>query len=625
MNVVNKAVACIFAFKETGGKDMLSLFVIDGGDDSFELPSAVMTEGDADLRSALRRALLVDPEKGRIALRPEQLVAVSTIDRGREIITSYVAFLQQWPGRPRGTSWLSVVDGNVDWAELSESHRDVLSDVISHLRISLLVPDSRFPVQEGEMLKKVWDFLMPKGDRASFLEAVSRLANGGNSGTGLSCVSSTAMAEALAARPRLTGDWRKDAELRKDVPEEKRGKYVYDYFHPCLTVDIVILAINEEGRYVVPLTLSTGTDKKDGKWSLPGGFVQADDYKEAGWEPGRPFDFDKRPKEEYLDYIKRGRSVVEVAARRIIKEKTGIELDEDAVLYPLSTPVQDNPCHGWVDGAPIISRSFFTVVRDYRRFEGKGTNVYVESMQWFPIHRRLFKEDAEGNGVMIVEEGGKVNGAVAEIIDGKEDARGENRYRLSYNQEWTDMYLTTGKDASLVIDYSQDSEVTREERKVKDRQEKGQVLEILGHHGFVIAEALEVVKDKVFTSTILADFMVKNPDMKAWRSDVNKYKFVQFNTIRDTLKGFAPSSRQALNDKIVVKCDRVAEWEQKMKKARTEAERMKLRGRRWTDPQTGDEYIIYNNGFLWKDEDQARSYYVNVPFLERFLERGSTI
>ena len=621
MNVVNKGVACIFSFKEIGDKDVLSVFVLDGGDDCFELPSSVLSEGDADMYSALQRALLVDPEKGRIALRPEQLVAVSTIDRGREIITSYVAFLQQWPGRPRGTSWLSVVDGNVDWAELSESHRDVLSDVISHLRISLLVPDSRFPVQEGEMLKKVWDSLMPKGDRASFLEAVSRLANGGNSGTGLSGVSSTAMAEALAARPRLTGDWRKDAELRKDVPEEKRGKYVYDYFHPCLTVDIVILAINEKGQLVVPLTLSTGgRSQLDDKWRLPGGFVRVDDYVTAGWDPGEEkFEYDKKPKKEYLDNLKKGRSVIEVAARRIIKDKTGIELDEDAVLYPLAAPVQDNPRHFWTDGAPVISRSFFTVIRDYKRFEGKVAGEYVESLRWFPIHRRLFKLDEYGKGVKIVEEGGKVNSDVAEIIDGREGAKGENRYRLSYNQEWTDIYLT--KDASLYIDYSQDSEVTREQRDVTVEEHQ----EILGHHGFVIAEALEVVKDKVFTSTILADFMVKNPDMKAWRSDVNKYKFVQFNTIRDTLKGFAPSSRQALNDKIVVKCDRVEEWERKMKKARTEAEKMKLRGRRWTDPQTGDEYILYNNGFLWKDEDQARSYYVNIPLLERFLELGSTI
>ena len=621
MNVVNKAVACIFAYKETGGKDVLSLFVIDGGDDSFELPSAVMTEGDADLRSALRRALLVDPEKGRIALGADDLVALSTTDKDHEIITTYMAFLPQWPGRPRGTNWISIVDGNVDWQELSESHREVLSDAFSHLRISLLMPGSHVPALEGEMLKKVLDSLMPESARASFADFVSRLAHGGKADVDLSGVDTGEMVEELERRPRpVKGD---DDELKrlKAVDEEKRGKYVYNYFHPNLSVDIVILAINEKGQLVVPLTLSTGTDKKDGKWSLPGGFVQADDYVKAGWEPGKPFDYDKKPKKDYLESIKEGKSVIEVAAKRIIKDKTGIELDEEAILYPLTVPVQDNPRHGWTDGAPIISRSFFTVIRDYKRFDGKVASEYVESMRWFPIHRRLFKLDAEGNGVMIVEEGGKVNSAVAEIIDGKEDARGENRYRLSYNQEWTDMYLISGKNASLMIDYSQDSEVTREKREVEVQQEK----EILGHHGFVIAEALEVVKDKVFTSTILADFMVKNPDIKAWRSDVNKYKFVQFNTIRDTLKGFAPSSRQALNDKIVVKYDRIAEWEQKMKNAGSEAERMKLRGRRWTDPQTGEEYVLYNNGFLWKDEDQARSYYVNIPLLERFLELGSTI
>ena len=58
---------------------------------------------------------------------------------------------------------------------------------------------------------------------------------------------------------KLTERMMRELKLRKEaeekdvkiiIPETEQGKFVYDYIHPSLTVDIVVLSVNERANTV---------------------------------------------------------------------------------------------------------------------------------------------------------------------------------------------------------------------------------------------------------------------------------------------------------------------------------------------------------------------------------------
>ncbi len=56
--------------------------------------------------------------------------------------------------------------------------------------------------------------------------------------------------------------------------------YTYEYPHPAVTTDVVIFSIREETLKL--LLIKRGGEPYQGKWALPGGFVEMDESLEAG-------------------------------------------------------------------------------------------------------------------------------------------------------------------------------------------------------------------------------------------------------------------------------------------------------------------------------------------------------
>ena len=87
----------------------------------------------------------------------------------------------------------------------------------------------------------------------------------------------------------------------------KPGKFAYDYPRPALTVDVVMATREERPRV---LLIKRKHDPYAGSWALPGGFV----------EEG----------ERLID-----------AAKRELKEETGVHIEELEQLYTAGDPGRD--------------------------------------------------------------------------------------------------------------------------------------------------------------------------------------------------------------------------------------------------------------------------------------------
>ena len=59
----------------------------------------------------------------------------------------------------------------------------------------------------------------------------------------------------------------------------EKGKYVYDWPRPMVTVDIVVFAFDGEQRKV--LLIKRGKEPFKGMWAFPGGFVEMDEELET--------------------------------------------------------------------------------------------------------------------------------------------------------------------------------------------------------------------------------------------------------------------------------------------------------------------------------------------------------
>jgi 8-oxo-dGTP diphosphatase len=88
---------------------------------------------------------------------------------------------------------------------------------------------------------------------------------------------------------------------------QKRRRFTYNFPRPALTVDLVV--VTRRGRRKVLLVRRKATPFA-GKWALPGGFVE---------------------KDEPLD----------IAARRELKEETGVSVGDFEQLYTFGDPDRD--------------------------------------------------------------------------------------------------------------------------------------------------------------------------------------------------------------------------------------------------------------------------------------------
>ena len=626
MTTSNKVIVAVFAFKEVANKQVLSVLVFDGENDSFELPTNEISLSDRDLPNIVAKMLLVDEERGRVRINSNELIKVPSAE---DYAAVYTTVLPEWPGRPKGTNWLTVSpDGRIS-EELADNHNLIIKESVGVIVNTLVSPIAQPISFSSELQSKLWNTLMPESRKKEWLERVKNLGIDSSTITGLADFSSNELKDELNARLLAELEAKKKGQ---SVPLTKCGKFTYDYIHPSLSVDVVVLAVNEKGQLVIPLTKKQGAERGNGLWSLPGGFVTYQDYIDAKWEPGF-FNFDKNIK-EYRQYVAQGDSVVKVAALRFIKEKAGISLPDNTQFFQLTADIQDNPRHGEIDGAPIMSRAVLAIVRDYKLFENNAiSSSFVQDIHWFPICRRLFR-----NGKLVIEEQGGVD-EDATTIEGKKSVL----YRYDSNK--ADVYLNNGK---LVIDHCQGEISQREARGV----EVDEMHELLGHHDKVIIEALELIKDKAFRTTLLADFIIKNTEETAWNCKENAISFDYFKKVRDAVKCFDPSIRQNLFDKETAKELKIDELREKLfalndgelfaaakkrgldsnsinSSSRNEIvdciiERMKEDTYQWKDPSGCVHYLI-NNGFLVKDPTVSRTYYLSEELYQRFLDLGSTI
>lgn len=638
MSTSNKVIAAVFAFRDIGDKQVLSVLVIDGENDSFELPIGMITSADKDVREVVARTLLVDEERGRISITADELLQVPIIEDEAVV---YTAVLSEWPGRPKGTNWVAVSPEGTISEELAYNHNSIIKAALDCIVNTLVSPFSQTTSLSLDLQTKLWNTLMPESRKSEWLEKIKCLGVNSSAISELSDYPSDKLKDELDERlgyglKKL--DFEKIKKGEEDLADEIKvaWKWAYNFMHPNLTVDVVVLAVNDKGELVIPLTMKVDTERGSGAWSLPGGFVQFEHYVRAGWVPNEPFEFGNANKSEYLDNIEKGHSVLEEAARDFLKKKAGIALPNDSPLYPLTTPVQANPRHGVSDGAPILSCAFLAIVPDYKLFENNAyTSKYVQKLRWVPIHRRLLR-----NTEVVFEEQGQVDKEKAVSIDGKEGS-----VLLSYDCTLSDAYLENGR---LIVDHYQDNNSCRKERMANSSPEQ----EIYGHHGDVIIEALELIKSKSFTVTILADFIIKDTRDCAWNSTANAFSFDFFKRARDAVRCFDPSIRQNLFDKETAKELKVDDLVEKLsamnkkeiiataKKKGLEViaieglsnneiierilERTKEETYQWKDP-TGCVHYLINNGFLVKDPTKPRTYFLSKELYQRFLDLGSTL
>ncbi len=126
------------------------------------------------------------------------------------------------------------------------------------------------------------------------------------------------------------------------MPAKKPSKHTYDYPRPALTVDVAL--VTREARPRV-LLIRRGKDPFAGKWALPGGFVDAG--------------------ERLID-----------AARRELKEETGVEVGDLEQLHAAGDPDRDP--RGWTVSVVFFAR---TDVLD-----AKGMDDASDA-KWFPLDK----------------------------------------------------------------------------------------------------------------------------------------------------------------------------------------------------------------------------------------------
>lgn len=489
----NKAIVSIVAFREVNGSEQLTLLTVEGNSDWYELPAICLDESE-DVEETITSELqsIVGFEIPNDAIIPVKTYSSKDKD-GICLLHSYAVVLPTWTCRPRGTNLMlyNPLERRLT-EQLAENQDVIFFDALDAIKAKI-VSLQGLPGLSSELKNKFWEALVTPAERESWVSELYTIG----------------------------------------AKTDTNGKYVYDYLHPCLTCDALVLSVTDTSELMIPLIKRANTGTGDGLWALPGGFVQKDDFVTSGWDESEKLKYDS--KQKYLEDLSGGKSVIDIATRRILKAKTGLELSEDANLYPLSVICQDNPRHGWTDGAPIVSRSYLAILGQYAsgihlHFE----DSHVQDVRWFKIKRSLYNYKGE----IIVEEGGEVNASSAKTL-GK-----NSEFDLSYNPSLSDVYI---KDGVLYIDHFQgDIRPAREHRGVP-----ADVEEFFAHHGEVVVAALEYIKSNLYTSNILPEFLISEPG-KPWSDTANSFSMDRFRKILSSISCFETECRQNLYDKVVL-------------------------------------------------------------------------
>lgn len=424
-------------------------------------------------------------------------------DGGESIIVSACGvFLEQFPGNAFGINWRALSSNEAAFDILDEDDEIILSDAKKLFSMQLIC--SEFDTLSPEVKKRLIDILVSKDE-------VGLISNN------------------LSSYGRISGITSfSDAELKEELVKRtdrngKRKFFVYNYFRSGQAVDIVVIGSkvskDANGRVnKVELQIPLIKRKRGvgaGWWGLPGGFIQEKHYLQAGWAPQKDgsgniqdTDFEQSEFENYRNALKDGKRVVRLAAKEILETKTGIKVEDSTTFYPLF--LRDNPRRGTVDSSPVVANTLLTIIGDYEK-PPKLTwaeDSNVEMAEWFTITRVLFNEKGE---IIKLEDGPIWKDKVCQLNSGK-----KSPFDLRSNQDETDAFLFGD---SLVINYYQGNKLDRQTSLNKWHQtDQRQAIisddkretDLFADHKDAIIDALQLIKEKTHTSTILADFMSSN-------------------------------------------------------------------------------------------------------------------
>lgn len=556
----NTVTIAAFAFKETNADCLLSVLTRQRmADGLFELPSEEICDTDADFKETIKRCL----EKYNCNAGQSAIFPVGTYTQGngdsKEFTFAYCVFVKDWPGPSFGTNWMTLsTEGSVS-ESLAGNHDLILSASKSALCNQLLISDDS--ILSNDVRMQLIDFMVS----SPLIEAIARrLEEFGTekvASSGLKDISSEKLIEELESRKRIVKKGKKE--------KDEQAHYVYNYWHAGQAVDIVVLAkdyhVTDKKGYVdlkIPL-IKRASGVGAGWWGLPGGFIQKQDFIDAGWD-GMQTDFDPKAFPKYRNALKERKRALRLSIKRILKDKTGIVLEDDAILYPLS--VRDNPMRGTADGVPVIAETLLTVI-DYSQFKNLSftEDSNVGEVQWFTIKRYLYNE----NGEPLKEEGKPLKEENAIRISS--DKR--SPYDLRNNIDESDAFI---KGSDLIVNFF------KGKRPASSEQEKV-CIPLFADHRDAIIDALQYVKEKTHTTTILADFL-KEKDAE------RGFEFGEIKLVYESLVFPEETVRQNLHDMIVENSNKG------------------------------------NNGFLEKAPGQTRGMYVfNMEKFNEFLYRKVSI
>lgn len=438
---------------------------------AFELPYFAIN-GECDIKTQLLDSFyrIVEIE-GKAIVTPEQLRAIGSYSVEHEdyleIVNAFMVFLDGKPAIRKKVGDKTPVWMNIDAFEhqpLYGNHNEIISDVREKLLEAALSPSSELAIGE-ETKKAIIAKYFPK-DKAVKHPWIKRLQ-----GCGLN---------------------------------------IHEYLHPGVAIDLVIFGYKkaDKGRrdeLSVLLTYrkkderlaANEKDKWAGTWSLPGTFLLEKTVKDP--------DGNEYP----------GLETVREAAVRIAKEKTGIQIAPEDVLYDIK-PFVHHSRMGWElrDGSPVITLPVFLPI-EYSDVNGSLSTLTTSECRWFSVKRQLWTVDKEVPGGLkkIALRGGedgpqKLNddGTVSTISDVTDDITTIALWRHGDFEEGmlrspeeiglpaADAYIRNGQ---LVIDYYQT--VVRPHRPIQDRNydkkpdlEDGVELMTADHANIIISALQEI-------------------------------------------------------------------------------------------------------------------------------------
>lgn len=515
----NTLTLAVFAFESINAADYISVMTRQRmSDGKYELPSYDFDEFEGTNEDVIRKHL------SQSINLPEQPVSfpIGTYPGNDSIVTAYGVFLDERPDDAFGINWMIIAPEGALRKPLDEGDEKILADGKKALTMQVLCgPYASF---SPESKKRLMDLFVPK-------EALKQMAAQLDGHikvdvSGLGDVPDEDLRTALASR--LKDD---DKDKNKKVPKY----HIYEHFHPDLAVDIVPLAINaytiDKVDFVdlnIPLVLR---DKGPGAgtWGLPGGFVSKDDFINAGWS-GEEVIYDPNSFLKYRNNLKKGKRAIRMAATNNLEDKTGISLDDDATLYPLA--LRDNPMRGTADDVPVVAETLLTVIGDYEKYinlnHKEKSNVLDQ--RWFTIKLLFYDE----NGKVIKEGAKPADKSKVSLLSSDK----HSSYDLRFNPDETDIFILGD---NLMINYFRGEQVPFSSREGIDTSKTP--VRLFADHGDAIIDALQYVKEKTLTSTILADFLMKTKDELDPR---NIFKIGYFEQLFHTLLFPEDKLRQTL-------------------------------------------------------------------------------